>query len=125
MRRGASLIGLILLVILIVGGILFLIPYYQQFSDKVIIMQALHQTQDVVKVTPGISDYDIQSEFFSDLKVKKLSVKVYETDFKVVRHEGSTFILKCRYVKQNIKIPLLGIKLKNVDKYIGTKEFGL
>lgn len=125
MRKGASLIGVLFGLIVIIGVILFGIPLYQQFNDVTLIKQALHQTEDYVKISPGIDDANISSEFFSKLHIKKISAKIYTEDFEVIRHEGNTFILRCRYVKENIKVPLLGIKLKNIDKYIETKEFGL
>ncbi|MCD6578220.1 hypothetical protein J7L48_01955 [bacterium] len=125
MRKGASFIAVILIGLLIIGAILFLIPFYQQFNDGTLIKRALSMTKDVVHVTPGIDDSDISSEFFSDLHMDKISVKVFVEDFEVIRHEGNSFTLRCRYVKKNIKVPLLGIKLKDVDKYIETKKFGL
>ena len=124
MKKGATILGVLLFLVIAFFAVLFYIPYSKVLSDKMEIKRALNATKDYIKGSPGVTDNDIASEFFAELDKDKLTVVIYPEDFEVKREEGNVFVLRFHYVNDHIIVPILKLKLKDIDKYIETDEFG-
>ncbi|MCK5399289.1 hypothetical protein KAI78_00415 [bacterium] len=122
-RRGGSIIGLIIVLVIIVGIILFTIPYLKVNGDTAKIKRILYQTQKYMQ-NNGETRYEkLQERFFDDLDPEEnISVEVLKEDFQMTKN-GENYILKCRYVNENIIVPVLKIRMGPIDKDIETEEF--
>ncbi len=123
-QKGTTLVTTLIIVILITAVVLFTIPHLRSFNDQMRIKRALRETEDWIRITRELSDTQIQKTFFSELNAKeKVSVEVLPEDFTIERFKNNRFNLRCRYVNEEMIMPIVKIRLKDVDKYLETKEF--
>ena len=123
-QKGTTLVTTLLIVVLITAVVLFTIPHLRSFNDQMRIKRALRETEDWIRITRELSDTQIQKTFFSELNAKeKVSVEVLPEDFTIERFKNNRFNLRCRYVNEEMIMPIVKIRLKDVDKYLETKEF--
>jgi rRNA maturation endonuclease Nob1 len=123
-QKGTTLVTTLIIVVLITAVVLFTIPHLRSFNDQMRIKRALRETEDWIRITRELSDTQIQKTFFSELNAKeKVSVEVLPEDFTIERFKNNRFNLRCRYVNEEMIMPIVKIRLKDVDKYLETKEF--
>jgi hypothetical protein len=123
-QKGTTLVTTLIIVILITAVVLFTIPHLRSFNDQMRIKRALRETEDWIRFARDSTDVQIQKTFFSELNAKeKVSVEVLPEDFTIERFKNNRFNLRCRYVNEEMIMPIVKIRLKDVDKYLETKEF--
>ncbi len=126
MRRGGSLIGTIIIILILVAVVLFALPWIRYFNEINAVKRALEQTKNYVvsEARHDIDDGEIMQRFDDEIRGK---VKEHFSEaFIITRLPENKFRFQYSYYNYNMIVPILKIKFKDIEeKIIEGKEFGI
>ena len=129
MRSGKAIIWLLVIAVIIGVALIFYIPYKQVFDDKNMIKESLYRTRDYIRGTTSedITNDQMREYFIGRIEERRkkdqISVMVYPEDFVYEQGDNGFIHLKCRYVNENVLLPIINYRMPVIDTYVEISEF--